>query len=182
MDSTFTRIKVALLSVFDTAGILPFGLFLAERGVTLIATGGTAAFLRSVGLTIKEVKEVTGFSPLFGGLVKTLHPTIFAGILLDRDNPAYVLQAQELKIDPIDLVVVNLAPQEKMDIGGHALIRAAYKNRRHVVILTHPSQYQRVGEEMRQRGDVSSLTQRALAEEALKCVIAYDTKILKSVS
>lgn len=181
MDS-IARIKVALLSVFDTAGILPFALFLVERGVRIIATGGTATFLRSVGLEITEVGEITGFPPLLGGLVKTLHPKIFAGILLDRDNPAHVLQARELKIDPIDLVVVNLAPWGKMDIGGHALIRAAYKNHRHVVILIHPSQYQRAGEEMRQHGDVSSVTRRTLAEEALQYVLAYDTKILGSIS
>ncbi len=145
------KIKTALISVYDKTGIVDFARALVnEFGIEIISTGGTAALLKQEGIPVTLVEEITGFPEMLDGRVKTLHPKIHAGILADRDNPEHMRQLAEHGIKPIDMVVVNLYPFEKMiadpnctfeqaiemiDIGGPCLLRAAAKNHRHVVAL-----------------------------------------------
>lgn len=147
---------VALLSVHDRTGIVELARYLRAAGVTLYATGGTSVYLAEHGVEAHDVANLTGYPSLFGGRVKTLHPTVFGGILADRDDAEHVAQADEHHIPTITMVVVNLYPFEdtiaaegttlaeaieQIDIGGVSLIRAAAKNYKHVAVLTEPMQY-----------------------------------------
>ena len=132
-------ISRALISVSDKSGLAAFGKFLAEAGIELLSTGGTAKTLRDAGLAVKDVSEHTGFPEMLDGRVKTLHPKVHGGILGMRGNAAHLDAMAAHDIQPIDLVVVNLYPFEQtvaaggdfetcienIDIGGPALIRAA---------------------------------------------------------
>ncbi len=144
-------IRRALIAVYDKTGIADFARALvSEFGVEIISTGGTARHLKEAGIPVTLVEEITGFPEMLDGRVKTLHPKIFAAILADRDNPEHMRQLREQGIEPIDMVVVNLYPFEKtvadpnctfeqaiemIDIGGPALLRAAAKNRKHVLAI-----------------------------------------------
>ena len=135
-------VRRALLSVSDKSGLIDLGKSLAERGVELLSTGGTAKALRDAGLDVKDVSDVTGFPEMMDGRVKTLHPMVHGGLLALRDNDAHVAAMNEHGIGAIDLLVVNLYPFEaalargadydemieNIDIGGPAMIRAASKN------------------------------------------------------
>ncbi len=157
-DATPARsIRRALLSVYDKTGLVEFASALHEEfGIELISTGGTAKALRDAGLPVTLVEELTGYPEMLDGRVKTLHPAIHAAILADRDNPEHMRQLAAAGIKPIDLVVVNLYPFEQtvadpdctfeqaiemIDIGGVALLRAAAKNQKHVLVLTSPDHY-----------------------------------------
>ena len=132
----------ALISVSDKSGLLDLARALAAMGVELISTGGTSGMLRTAGLEVRDVSDVTGFPEMMDGRVKTLHPTVHGGILAVRDDAAHVASMDEHGIGAIDLVVVNLYPFaatvakgaardeiiENIDIGGPAMIRAAAKN------------------------------------------------------
>src|SRR5215472_7824384 len=151
----FRPIKRALISVSDKNGLIPFAEALAERGIALISTGGTAKTLSQAGLDVADVASVTGFPEMLDGRVKTLHPAIHGGILARRDTPAHLDAIKDHNIAPIDLVVVNLYPfaqtrarggdfdecLENIDIGGPALIRAAAKNHDGVAVVTDPADY-----------------------------------------
>jgi phosphoribosylaminoimidazolecarboxamide formyltransferase/IMP cyclohydrolase len=181
----------ALLSVSNKAGLAEFAHGLAGLGVELIATGGTARTLRDAGLNITFVEELTGFPELLGGRVKTLHPAIHAGILAPRDSASL----EEIKahgIHPIDLVICNLYPFEdtvarpdvtldqaieQIDIGGVTLLRAAAKNFAHVTTVIDPTDYHRVLEEIRSRGNTSSETRAGLALKAFRHTATYDSAI-----
>ncbi len=152
-----TKIRRALLSVYDKTGLVDFARALHDEfGVELISTGGTAKVLKDAGLPVTLVEEVTGFPEMLDGRVKTLHPRIHAAILADRDNPEHMRQLKEQGIEPIDMVVVNLYPFEQtiakpgctfeeaiemIDIGGPCLLRAAAKNHKHVVVADDPADY-----------------------------------------
>ena len=181
-------VRRALLSVTKRDGLALFAQGLAERGVEIVASDGTAAFLREHGVPVKTVGEVTGQRELLGGRVKTLHPALHAGILARGD------QLEELKAEglaPFDLVAVNLyafreavargAPPgealEHVDIGGVALIRAAAKNQERVAVLVRPEQYGPVLEEIREHGGVSDAVRMRLALEAFALTSAYDAAI-----
>ncbi|GMU83547.1 MAG: bifunctional purine biosynthesis protein PurH [Planctomycetota bacterium] len=143
-------IRRALISVWDKTGIVDFARALhGEFGVEIISTGGTAKALTDAGIPVTLVETLTGCGEMLGGRVKTLHPAIHAAILADRDNPEHMRQLEAAGIKPIDMVVVNLYPFEKtvadpncsfeqaiemIDIGGVALLRAAAKNHRHVLV------------------------------------------------
>ncbi|MCG3131670.1 MAG: Bifunctional purine biosynthesis protein PurH [Phycisphaerae bacterium] len=143
-------IRRALISVYDKTGVVEFARALHEEfGVEILSTGGTAKLLKDNGIPVTLVEDVTGFPEMLDGRVKTLHPKIFAGILADRDNPEHMRQLEAMGVKPIDLVVVNLYPFEKtvadpnctfeqaiemIDIGGVALLRAAAKNHKHVLV------------------------------------------------
>ncbi|HEY0568228.1 MAG TPA: bifunctional phosphoribosylaminoimidazolecarboxamide formyltransferase/IMP cyclohydrolase, partial [Xanthobacteraceae bacterium] len=128
----------ALLSVSDKSGVVDFARALAERGIELISTGGTARALAEAGLQVTDVSQLTGFPEMMDGRVKTLHPKVHGGLLAIRDNPEHVAAMQANGIGPIDLLVVNLYPfeatvakgagyeecVENIDIGGPAMIRA----------------------------------------------------------
>ena len=109
---TDVKIRRALLSVSDKAGLVELGAALAARGVELVSTGGTAKALRDAGLTVMDISELTGFPEMMDGRVKTLHPKVHGGLLAVRDNPQHAAAMAAHDIGAIDLVVVNLYPFE----------------------------------------------------------------------
>ncbi|MBL8745573.1 MAG: bifunctional phosphoribosylaminoimidazolecarboxamide formyltransferase/IMP cyclohydrolase, partial [Phycisphaerae bacterium] len=158
-------VRRALLSVSNKTGLADFARALAELGVELVSTGGTAGALRAAGLAVRTVESLTGFPEMMDGRLKTLHPNVHGGILALRDNPAHLTSMREHGIEPIDLVCVNLYPfaetiarpgvsreeaVENIDIGGPTMIRAAAKNHAFVAVVTSPDQYARVVAELRQ--------------------------------
>jgi phosphoribosylaminoimidazolecarboxamide formyltransferase/IMP cyclohydrolase len=185
------HIRRALISVSDREGLGPFAKGLAGGGVRLVATDSTAAALRSAGLAVLPVSEVTGFPELLGGRVKTLHPVVHAGILADKSNPEHLDQLAEQGIEPFDLVVVNLYPFERtvetgaeedeiveqIDIGGPTLIRAAAKNVGSVATVVDPRRYDEVLESIRDVGGVPGDLRSLLAAEAFEHVALYDAAI-----
>ena len=152
-------IRRALLSVSDKDGLPELAKGLVALGVQLISTGGTAALLRSLGLDVTEVSELTAFPEMLDGRVKTLHPKVHAGLLARKNSPEHMASLQAEGIQTIDLLVVNLYPFEQtiankdcsledaieqIDIGGPAMLRSAAKNWQSVAVVTHASQYQHV--------------------------------------
>jgi phosphoribosylaminoimidazolecarboxamide formyltransferase/IMP cyclohydrolase len=186
-----TRVGRALLAVYDKTGVVDLARDLAELGVTLVSSGGTAATLRDAGIEVTPVEEVTGFPEMLDGRVKTLHPRIHAGLLADRGKPTHVDQLAEHGIEPFDLVVVNLYPFretvasgaadedviEKIDIGGPAMVRAAAKNHVSVGVVVDPSDYGRVLDELRDEGGLSRETRERLAAAAFAHTAAYDAAV-----
>jgi phosphoribosylaminoimidazolecarboxamide formyltransferase/IMP cyclohydrolase len=184
-------VRRALLAVYDKTGLVEFARQLADLGVMLVSSGGTAQALREAGLAVTSVEEVTGFPEMLGGRVKTLHPKIHGGILADRRNPEHVEELRDHEIDPFDLVVVNLYPFretvasgaypdeviEKIDIGGPAMVRAAAKNFESVGVVVSPERYAAIAEELRREGGLSRETRRELAAEAFSHTAAYDAAV-----
>ena len=184
-------VKRALLSCYDKTGLDAFAKTLAELGVELIASAGTAEFLAKEGLRLRTVEAFAGVTEQLDGRVKTLHPKIHAGILARRDDPAHVNAVGAG--GRIDLVVVNLYPfqqtiqqggvtlqqaVEQIDIGGVALLRAAAKNFAHVAVVSHPSQYAAVLEALRAGSrQVPEALARELAIKAFALTSEYDTRI-----
>jgi phosphoribosylaminoimidazolecarboxamide formyltransferase/IMP cyclohydrolase len=175
----------ALLSVWDKTGLVEFAAGLVALDVELIASGGTASALSEAGVTHQDVADVTGFPEMLGGRVKTLHPKIHGGILADRSKPEHMDALLDNDIEPIDLVVCNLYPfsadpsVELIDIGGPAMVRAAAKNHQHVGVLTNPSQYDVVLEELRSTGSLGNATRHQLARAAFAHTAAYDAQIVR---
>jgi len=182
----------ALLSVYDKAGLEEFARGLAELGVELVASGGTAEALREAGLDVTLVETLTEVPEMLGGRVKTLHPRIHAGILARRDQAADLAALEEHGIEPFDLVVVNLYPFEEVaarhgvreedavemiDIGGPSMLRGAAKNFAHVAPVCRPADYGPVLEELRRRGELSLETRRSLAATAFARTAAYEAAI-----
>src|SRR4051795_11267056 len=187
------RVERALITVSDKRGVVDFARGLAELGVEIISTGGTAKFLASNGVDSRAIDDYTGFPEILDGRVKTLNPRIYAGLLALRDNPEHVATLNEHGIEPIDLVCVNLYPFEQtagrrgvgeaevienIDIGGPTLIRAAAKNHAFAAVVTTPESYDAVLEELRD-GDnkLSMRTREALALEAFTYTARYDAAI-----
>jgi phosphoribosylaminoimidazolecarboxamide formyltransferase/IMP cyclohydrolase len=191
MDSR--TIRRALLSVSDKTGLADLGRGLAALGVELVSTGGTRKALADAGLAVRDVGDLTGFPEMLDGRVKTLHPHVHGGILAVRDNPAHQATLQQHRIEPIDLVVVNLYPFEQtvaragatheeivenIDIGGPSLVRAAAKNHHDVAVLTSPAQYGPVLDEMKaHQGALTLATRERLAAAAFARTAAYDAAI-----
>ncbi len=186
-------IRRALLSVSDKTDLVPFARKLASLGVTLVSTGGTARALREAGLDVVPVEELTEFPEMMDGRVKTLHPRVHGGLLALRDHDEHVAAMQQHGIEPIDLVCVNLYPFEQtvarpdvseadaiehIDIGGPSMIRSAAKNHRFVTVVTDPSQYDRVVNELQAHDGATTLaTRKQLALAAFARTAAYDTAI-----
>ncbi len=193
MPPTSTRpVKRALLSVSDKSGLIEFGRGLAELGVELVASGGTAGALRDAGLAVIDVAELTGSPEMLGGRVKTLHPRIHGGILARRDHEGDRRDLEQQKIGTIDLVVVNLYPFEatvakagvtlaeaieKIDIGGPSMIRSAAKNHAHVAVAVDAADYPSLLEELRSAGGLCEETRQRLALKAFERTAAYDAAI-----
>ena len=175
----------ALLSVWDKTGLLELANGLQSVGVELIASGGTARALAHAGIAHVDVAEVTGFPEMLGGRVKTLHPRIHAGILADRDRVEHVAALGAHDIEAIDLVVCNLYPFssepsiEMIDVGGPTMVRAAAKNHQHVGVVTNPSQYPMVLDEILKNGALTSVTRHALARTAFAYTADYDAQIVR---
>ncbi len=175
MTDAVVPIRRALISVSDKEGLVDLARALAERGVEIISTGGSARTIRAAGIEAIEVADHTGFPEILDGRVKTLVPAIHGGILGRRDLAAHRAQMDEHGITPIDLVVVNLYPFEAMaacgagfadsveqiDIGGPALIRAAAKNHDFVAVLVAPAQYGEVLAEIAEHGGTRLATAAA---------------------
>jgi phosphoribosylaminoimidazolecarboxamide formyltransferase/IMP cyclohydrolase len=163
----------ALLSLSDTTGAEALARALDDSGYAIYATSGTRAFLQSCGIDAKDVEEMTGLPPLFGGRVKTLHPNILAAILFDRGSAEQREEAVQRNIEPIDVVAVTLYPPPEIDIGGVALLRAAAKNHAHVTVLSNPSQYSEFIASLKS-GAPSRDLRKHLAVSALECTSIYD--------
>ena len=191
--SDLRKIERALISVSDKTGVVDFARDLAEFGIEIISTGGTAKTLRENGIKVTDVSEITGFPEMMDGRVKTLHPKIHGAFLALRDNDDHLRSMQEHGIKPIDLVVVNLYPFEEtiakegvtleeavenIDIGGPAMIRSAAKNWRDVAVITDPEKYAGIIDEMREtQGSLSLSTRRRLATVAYSRTANYDLAI-----
>lgn len=186
------KIERSLLSVSDKTNITKLAKFLHELGVEIISTGGTMKAIKEAGIPVTYVSEVTGFPEIMDGRVKTLNPKIHGGILAIRSNPEHVAQMKEHGIKGIDLVVVNLYPFketiskpgvteteaiENIDIGGPAMVRAAAKNFRDVVIITNPARYTSLMAMLREHGDIDLMTRKNLAKEAFRHTSEYDAMI-----
>ena len=184
-------VRRALLSVSDKTGLIELAQALAARGIELLSTGGTAKALRDAGLAVRDVSDVTGFPEIMDGRVKTLHPKIHGG-LLGRPGIDEAVMAEH-GIAPIDLLVLNLYPFEKVsadpgasldalieniDIGGPAMLRAAAKNFARVAVATDPAQYAALVDELEANdGTLSAKTRFALAVAAFNRVAQYDACI-----
>lgn len=186
------RIQRALLSVFDKSGLVEFTRALADAGVELISTGGTAQTLRAAGFTVKDLSEHTGFPEMLDGRVKTLHPKVHGGLLFIRGNEAHEQAVRRHGIEAIDLVVVNLYPFEQtvarpgvtlaeavenIDIGGPSMLRSAAKNHDSVTVVVDPADYAEVAEEIRSRGETTLALRRKLAARVFARTSAYDAAI-----
>lgn len=184
----------ALISLTDKTDIVEFAKGLADLGIELISTGGTAKLLREAGLAVVEVSDYTGFPEMLDGRVKTLHPKVHGGIMCRRENPEHLRQCAEHGIKPIDLVVVNLynfakaaadhehdqdmtAVVEGIDIGGPAMIRAAAKNFRYVTVVVDPEDYPNILAELKERGNTRLITRFAMARKVFSHIVAYDATI-----
>lgn len=184
-------IKRALISVYDKTNIVEFANFLISKGVEIISTGGTYKLLKEEGLQVKEVAEVTGAEEMLDGRVKTLHPIIHGGILAIRENEEHMKTLVQRKIETIDLVCVNLYPFfeklrenlsfedmiEFIDIGGPTMLRSAAKNFNNVVVVSDVSDYQRVMNEIDDKGDVEFATKRNLAAKVFNLTSSYDAAV-----
>lgn len=187
------KIQRAILSVTDKTRLADFARKLSGMGVELISTGGTAKLLRDSGIAVKDISEITGFPEMLDGRVKTLHPKVHGGILHRREDPAHRTAVAEHGIQPIDMVIVNLYAFEKtaakpgvhfdelienIDIGGPSMIRSAAKNFQDVAVVTSPSDYEAVADEMsKSGGSLSSQTKWRLAQKAFATTAAYDSAI-----
>jgi phosphoribosylaminoimidazolecarboxamide formyltransferase/IMP cyclohydrolase len=184
------QVKTALISVSDKAGLDDFAGKLADMGIALLASGGTRRYLAGRGIEAIETSEVTGRVGILGGLVKTLHPGIHAGILADRNNPDHMHELQILGYRKIDMVVVNfyaLGAERRgrdlsfIDIGGPAMARAAAKNYTSCVPVPAPAWYEHVAEAIRSDAGVGPDLRWELACDALLRTGMYDAAALRLV-
>src|SRR6202048_933606 len=190
-------IRRALLSVTDKTGLVDFARVLASFGVDLVSTGGTSRALREAGLPVRDISDLTGFPEMLDGRVKTLHPKVHGGILHRREMASHRSAVAEHGIAPIDMVVVNLYAFEKtaakpgvpfedlienIDIGGPSMIRSAAKNFQDVAVVTSPSDYTVLAEEMgKSGGALSAATKWHLAQKAFATTAAYDSAIASTL-
>jgi phosphoribosylaminoimidazolecarboxamide formyltransferase/IMP cyclohydrolase len=187
-----TQVERALISVFDKTGLDTLVGGLADLGVELVASGGTAIFIGELGLPVTPVEELTDMPELLGGRVKTLHPAIHAAILARRDFQDDLAALEENAIRPFDLVCVNLYPfqqvsarkdireeeaVEMIDVGGPTMLRAAAKNFVHVLPVCASERYGSILAELRESGEIGMTTRRALAAEAFAHTAAYEASI-----
>jgi phosphoribosylaminoimidazolecarboxamide formyltransferase/IMP cyclohydrolase len=189
------QVSRALLSVSDKTGIVEFARGLAELGIEIVSTGGTARELAEAGVPVRSITDLTGFPEIMDGRVKTLHPKLYAGLLARRDESEHVSAAQDHGVEPVDLVCVNLYPFERtaarrgvrdrevienIDIGGPTMIRAAAKNLEFAAPVVSPESYDAVLAELRASDRRLSLSTREnLAAEAFSYTARYDTAIAR---
>ena len=189
-------VRRAILSVTDKTGIAEFARALEQACVELVSTGGTAKLLRDAGVRVKDISELTGFPEMLDGRVKTLHPKVHGGILHVRENAAHREAVAEHQIPAIDMVVVNLYAFEKtaagpnvsfeeiienIDIGGPSMLRSAAKNFQDVAVVTSPSDYASIVEELNNSGGLSLATKWKFAKKAFATTAAYDSAIASAL-
>src|SRR6188474_3978477 len=186
------KIQSALISVFYKDGLEPIVTLLSELGVTIYSTGGTQTFIEKLGVKVVPVENLTSYPSILGGRVKTLHPSVFGGILGKRDDETHVAEMKQYNIPEIDLVIVDLYPFEetvasttdekaiieKIDIGGPSMIRGAAKNHKDVVVVANKADYSLLEKTVREQNGETSLEQRRMfAIKAFDVCTAYDTAI-----
>ena len=186
------QIKTALISVSDKTGIVEFAKELVDLGISIYSTGGTATLIKDSGLPVKSVSELTGFPEILDGRVKTLHPTIHAGLLAQLDNEKHLSQLAEHNISSIDLLVVNLYPFEatlerkadhedlieNIDIGGPGMLRAASKNYLWTAPVVNPRHYQEIIRMMKDNNKtINEEFRLKLAAEVFNLTSYYDSVI-----
>jgi len=194
-EHIMAKIELALISVTDKNGIVPFANALKGMGVDILSTGGTARALRKGGVRVTDISDYTGFPEMMDGRVKTLHPKVHGGLLGLRDNPAHQEMMEKYGIKPIDLVVVNLYQFEKtvakegvtleeaienIDIGGPAMLRSSAKNFRDVTVIVNPADYTLVLKEMEENGGETTMETRfRLAAKVFRLTHEYDGAITR---
>jgi phosphoribosylaminoimidazolecarboxamide formyltransferase/IMP cyclohydrolase len=196
------KIQAALISVFYKDGLDSLAQLLHEQNVTIYSTGGTQQFIEKLGIPVVPVESLTTYPSILGGRVKTLHPSVFGGILGKRDDEQHLAEMKQYNIPELDLVIVDLYPFEetvqamnsstfqggddekekaiieKIDIGGPSMIRAAGKNHKDVVVLAAKKEYAVLENMLReQNGETSYEQRRAFAIKAFDVCTAYDTAI-----
>lgn len=186
-----TTVRSALLSVYDKRGLIPLAQKLVEKGVTLLASGGTASHLLAAGLPVTRLEAFADAPELLSGRVKTLHPKIHAGLLCDRRKPEHLAELSDAGYVPIDLLVCNLYPFaetvaqgqsadqiiEMIDIGGPAMIRAAAKNHAGgTAVVSDPRDYPLILSALEQ-DQLSAELRRTLAQRAFSLIAEYDQQI-----
>jgi phosphoribosylaminoimidazolecarboxamide formyltransferase/IMP cyclohydrolase len=187
------EVKVAVLSVADKSGLVDFAKGLRSFGISLLATGGTYSALKEAGVEVKSLGEAMGLSEALSGRVKTLHSNLFAGILAKRDDEGHMKELKAMGVSPIDMVVCNFYPFERVakdpvatdetiieniDIGGPSMVRASTKNHLYVTVVPAPGFYVPVLEELSKRGGKVGLElRRGLAVEAFAITASYDALI-----
>ena len=186
------KIQSALISIFYKDGLDSLVQLLHQQNVTLYSTGGTQSFIEQLGIPVVPVEQLTTYPSILGGRVKTLHPSVFGGILGKRDDEQHVAEMKQFHIPEIDLVIVDLYPFEetvaattdekaiieKIDIGGPSMIRAAAKNHKDVVVLAAKKEYAVLEQLLReQQGATTYEQRRAFAIKAFDVCTAYDTAI-----
>jgi phosphoribosylaminoimidazolecarboxamide formyltransferase / IMP cyclohydrolase len=188
------RIKSALISVYYKEGLADIVRMLHKLDVKIYSTGGTFSFINELGIAVEKVEDLTTYPSILGGRVKTLHPSVFGGILARRENSEDLKQLDQYKIPEIDLVIVDLYPFEetvktvteeqeiieKIDIGGISLIRAAAKNYKDVLVVSGRDQYKDLIEILNdKKGSTSVSDRRLFAAKAFQISSNYDTAIFK---
>jgi phosphoribosylaminoimidazolecarboxamide formyltransferase / IMP cyclohydrolase len=188
------KIQSALISVFYKDGLEPIVKLLSELGITIYSTGGTQQFIEKLGLPVIPVENLTSYPSILGGRVKTLHPSVFGGILGKRDDATHVQEMKQFNIPEIDLVIVDLYPFEetlasttdekaiieKIDIGGPSMIRGAAKNFKDVVVVAAKKDYTTLENLLKQQKGETTIEQRkSFAAKAFEIVAHYDVAIAK---
>ncbi|RYY52211.1 MAG: bifunctional phosphoribosylaminoimidazolecarboxamide formyltransferase/IMP cyclohydrolase PurH, partial [Chitinophagaceae bacterium] len=188
------KIQSALISVFYKDGLENIVRLLNEQGIIIYSTGGTRQFIEDMGISVVPVEDLTTYPSILGGRVKTLHPSVFGGILGRRDLPTDMQEMEQYKIPEIDLVIVDLYPFEetlattseekliieKIDIGGPSMIRAGAKNFRDVLVVAAKKDYAALETLLRdQQGETTIEQRKAFAAKAFEIVAHYDVAISK---
>ncbi len=186
------RIQSALISVFYKDGLEPIVKLLSDLRVTIYSTGGTQQFIEKLGVKVTPVESLTSYPSILGGRVKTLHPSVFGGILGKRDDETHVKEMKQYHIPEIDLVIVDLYPFEetvasttdekaiieKIDIGGPSMIRGAAKNHKDVAVVANKKDYSLLENILREQKGETNLEQRKMfAIKAFDVCTDYDTAI-----
>jgi phosphoribosylaminoimidazolecarboxamide formyltransferase / IMP cyclohydrolase len=186
------RIQSALISVFYKDGLEKIVQLLSELGITIYSTGGTQQFIEKLGIKVIPVEDITTYPSILGGRVKTLHPSVFGGILGKRDDSTHVQEMKQYNIPEIDLVIVDLYPFEetvastkdekqiieKIDIGGPSMIRGAAKNHKDVAVVANRTDYALLEGILKEQNGETTLEQRRMfAIKAFDVCTGYDTAI-----
>ncbi|UJQ93643.1 bifunctional phosphoribosylaminoimidazolecarboxamide formyltransferase/IMP cyclohydrolase [Mariluticola halotolerans] len=186
-----TKVRRALISVYDKSEVAGFARALSGLGVELVSTGGTRKLFEDEHVPVIDISELTGFPEMMDGRVKTLHPKVHGGLLGVRDNETHRSAMRIHQIPAIDLVAVNLYPFaetvksgadydtiiENIDIGGPAMIRSAAKNHAYVTVIVDPADYAMVIEHLKTSGQVPLKDRQRLAAKAFARTAAYDAAI-----
>ena len=188
------KIQSALISVFYKDGLENIVQLLSDLGITIYSTGGTQTFIEKLGVKVVPVEDLTTYPSILGGRVKTLHPSVFGGILGKRDDDTHVQEMKQYNIPEIDLVIVDLYPFEetvgsttdeksiieKIDIGGPSMIRGAAKNFNDVVVIAAKKDYGELEKLLKeQKGETSIQQRKTFAAKAFEVVAHYDVAIAK---